>query len=370
MKRNEYAKIEEIPYQKYHDSPTIKFYTSWPLYDEAFVPPNGRAELLIEERVMPGSRKVELFPEGGFRGEGELIELEPSLFSMDEGKILARHILSLEGTIRIDVPRGEKRKIEVVSIPPKLGSSHHHLRIELEDGSETDLVFLSTAKGSSGAPFVTAEIYVKGSTLRMWNISAFEGGGLPMIWNRILSENGGRVEVRNIVIGGRSNLVSNEVFMEGERGKSSISSFFFASNNEKIDHVTNIFNRSPGGVAEISGRGFNFGGTLVHRGKLKVYQEARGSENSLSSIIYRSGRGVKSYSIPSLEVESSDLISASHETSISSIPEDVLFYMRTRGLSRRESLELMLRSFLLWATEGIDDGIVERRLNALLKPAL
>jgi len=362
--------VEKLPYQKYNDSPTIKLYTSWRLYEESISPPTGRAEPLIKGSVLPGAETLELLPDGSFRGSGEAAEEKPFLFSMQEGRVLAKHFLRVRNAVVLRIPRGKEKKLEAFAAPPISGSSHHHLRVELEEGASASLALISTGKGSSGASMVTAEIIAeKGSSLRLWVVSAFAGGGLPLSWIRVLSD-GGKVEIGNVAVGGLSNAVYEDVFMRGERGKANIRSFLLASRGEKVDHVTNISSESSFGSSKIVSRGFNFGGTVVHRGKLKASQSAVESENELSSIIYRAGNGAKSYSVPSLEVESSSVLKASHETSVSPIPEDAIFYMRSRGLKREEAVELLVRSSLLWSIEGISAEAVEKAVSGLLRGAL
>lgn len=369
MKRENELNVENIPYQKYRDSPTIKFYTNWLLYDSSFAPPRGNAELLIKDRVLPGSQLVEMLPDGSFKGSGERIGAKSLLFQKEEGKVLAKHLLSVKDGLLIKIPRGENKKFEILFVPPQSGSSHHHVRFELEEGSTAELALILTANKSEGAPMTTVEVLGKRASLKMWIISAFKGGGLPALWTRIFLEEGSKAEVMNVAIGGASNLVSSEIFIEGGGGGASMNSFLFASRGEKVDHITNIFNSSPHGSSRISAIGFSFGGTAVHRGKLKVSSNAIESENRLSSIIYREGDGARAYSIPSLEVESSDVMEASHETSVSPIPEEELFYLRSRGFSKNEALELIVKSSLMRVLEGLEVSAFEN-INALLKQAL
>ncbi|MEM0021565.1 MAG: SufD family Fe-S cluster assembly protein [Fervidicoccaceae archaeon] len=352
------ANIKSIPYQSMHDSPTMKYYTSWKLLEESLDEPRGKAEPLIRN-VIPGSSSIELLPDGGFTGEGEEIRPSPLLFNENEGRIMAAHFLLLNGALLLKIAEKEEKRLMILDIAPQAGSSHHHVRLEMEPGSKGEVVIASSARSSNGAPMLSFEVLMRDSELRLWKLSRYDDGGLPVSWIRVHASGRSKIDLRSVAIGGKSNLSSDEVILQGSGESASIRSFLLARNGEKVDYITNVINDSPEGKAEVKVRGFNFGGSVVHRGRLKVAEEAVMSENVLSSIVYKISDGARSYSIPSLEVENSEVLSASHETSVSPIPEGVLFYLRSRGLSEKEAIELLVRSSALGVLEELNaEGII------------
>jgi len=361
------ADIKDVPYQRVRDSPTLKFYSSWEKYESGMGEPVGIANPIINERMLRGAELVELRPDGSYRGSLEEESPSADLFSVTEGRILAKHLMSLKSSLKLKVNDGENRRVEIIYLAPEAGSSHHHIRIDVGRESSAEIALISSARSSAGVPITTIEAFVgEGSKLRIWRVSVFEREGLPISWLRVSGRGASEVEVRNVLLGGGASFASDEISLIGSKSAAKMNSFLMAMEGEKVDHLTNISNNSPGSNASIFVNGFNFGGVLVHRGKLKVTREALESENKLSSIFYRIGSGSKTYSVPSLEVEGDFAVSASHETSVSPLPEIVLFYMKSRGLNERESLEVMVRSSLSKVLEGMDGDAIENVISEIL----
>ena len=66
----------------------------------------------------------------------------------------------------------------------------------------------------------------------------------------------------------------------------------------------------------------------------------------------------KSIILPNLIVDNDD-VSASHSAYISDFDEEIIFYLKSRGISEENSRELLMNGFLLGNLEGIDEYIDE-----------
>ena len=60
-------------------------------------------------------------------------------------------------------------------------------------------------------------------------------------------------------------------------------------------------------------------------------------------------------------------VEASHATSVGSVDENQLFYMQTRGLTKKEVLSLIAVGYLSFITDVIDDEDLKNEFVELLK---
>ena len=87
-------------------------------------------------------------------------------------------------------------------------------------------------------------------------------------------------------------------------------------------------------------------GYLAQRGLAKIDAEAQWASSEVESHVTILGEPARGYAIPMLEIHSGDVVKANHEASVTTIQEDHVFYMRSRGLSREELEKLMITGII------------------------
>jgi len=78
-------------------------------------------------------------------------------------------------------------------------------------------------------------------------------------------------------------------------------------------------------------------------GLIKIENNAEKSDSYLSNKILKFDKATAE-SFPCLEIKTND-VKASHESSITKIDEDQLFYMMSRGISKEEVKNLIIEGF-------------------------
>ncbi len=87
------------------------------------------------------------------------------------------------------------------------------------------------------------------------------------------------------------------------------------------------------------------GGNLTLKGLIRINQKAYNAQAFLKHSVLLIGDDSKAVSIPELEI-SNDQVQASHASAIGPVDQSQLFYLMSRGFSKSDALDLIIKSFL------------------------
>jgi Fe-S cluster assembly protein SufD len=131
-----------------------------------------------------------------------------------------------------------------------------------------------------------------------------------------------------------------------EGSKLTITGLVEATGTEAPELTTLVVHHTPKTKAETLVR------TLVtdnaaprYTGKIQIERDSRDCESYLNHHSLLLGDKAKSWTTPSLEIANNE-VKCSHAATIRTITDTDLFYLRSRGLSRAESEELLITAFL------------------------
>jgi Fe-S cluster assembly protein SufD len=168
----------------------------------------------------------------------------------------------------------------------------------------------------------------------------------------------------------RSNLF---VTFKGEGAKLDISGLFLGRGAEHIDTTLVVDHAVPGCESREL-----FKGVLADRahgvfqGKVIVRPDAQKSDGKQMAQVLMLSEEAEFDSKPELEIHADDVV-CGHGSTAAEIDEDLLFYMRTRGIPVAEARALLIESFIVEAIDKVADerlrtalaGIATRRLATL-----
>lgn len=113
-----------------------------------------------------------------------------------------------------------------------------------------------------------------------------------------------------------------------------------------VDLATTVIHKAPNTSCETVVRGVLYdGGISKYVGSIVIEAKAQGSYSQLDDKILVVGNGIRNHSEPTLNIEAND-VTASHASSMGRVDENQIYYLRSRGLSREESQNLLIESFL------------------------
>jgi Fe-S cluster assembly scaffold protein SufB len=87
------------------------------------------------------------------------------------------------------------------------------------------------------------------------------------------------------------------------------------------------------------------GGNLTLKGLIRINQKATNAQAFLKHSVLLIGDDSKAISVPELEINN-DQIQASHASAIGPVDQEQLFYLMSRGFSKTDALDLIIKSFL------------------------
>ena len=149
----------------------------------------------------------------------------------------------------------------------------------------------------------------------------------------------------------------------GENSSASLDGIFFGSKNQFIDNKTQINHNFPNctssqrykGILTDEAKASYLSKTFVDRvaQKTEAYQLSKGILLSDNSYFH---------SKPELRIFADD-VKCSHGSTIGPIDKDLLFYLRSRGLSKKISTSLLIKSFFHDIISIIDDKTFVEKFN-------
>lgn len=152
----------------------------------------------------------------------------------------------------------------------------------------------------------------------------------------------------------------------GEEAKADISGAFLARGNEHVDTTLVIDHAVPScesrelfkGVLDGRGRG-------VFQGKVIVRPDAQKSDGKQMAQALMLSEEAEFDSKPELEIFADDVV-CGHGSTCAELDEDLLFYMRARGIDRETARGLLIESFIAEATEKVEHEGLREALQALV----
>ena len=165
---------------------------------------------------------------------------------------------------------------------------------------------------------------------------------------------GADVDVASLVIGGRIIKQTVEALIEGEGANSTIRGVALGDSDQHFDFVTLQDHIGPRSTSNVEIKSALAGNSRsIYYGITRVEVSAKGSQaNQANRNLLLSG-GAKAASDPVLEILTSDVIRCGHAATGGPVDKEALFYLQSRGLSRRAALQLLVTGFFQSVIEDI-----------------
>ncbi|WP_229768185.1 SufD family Fe-S cluster assembly protein [Sulfodiicoccus acidiphilus] len=351
-----FLKYRNTPYQLVNDSPTIKHYTQWSLYDslnlkvrqvsgERLEPPlkYERSTILHNNVLQSGVMNDELGKDRpNLEDKLSLLTLclSKRVSVVEDGRHLVYHRTDAEGVF-----------------------SPLYVELEGKENSVTEVVYISEAVGRTMNSFV---IKVKVPKSSVVNLILVERDSLSYTYGKVLVENLGEANVSLLSSGANQSHV--EVNTElGEGAEINFNARVIGVKDNRLDVKTTVNHLGKKSVSNGVLKGVSGdASTVTIRGIATVSETGQDSSTSIIGrglLLNPSSRVVVT---PMLEVKTGKVVMAKHSASASRVSDDMIFYLQNRGLDRRSAEGLILRGFL--SEEGDLDimrELIESRLREL-----
>lgn len=156
----------------------------------------------------------------------------------------------------------------------------------------------------------------------------------------------------------------------GEHCHALLNGLYYADERRHVDHHTQIHHAQPNctsheyyrGIMADRGRGVFSGRIVVHKGADGTDAIQRSDSLLLSKMARADTR-------PELEIYADD-VKCAHGATVGQIDEDSMFYLRSRGLDRKDAFDLLIYAFAAEVLERIQSDSLRERAAAGIQSLL
>ena len=242
-----------------------------------------------------------------------------------------------------------------------------HTLIVMEAGSRLSFVVEQFSPELDGVSLLcpATEVYLgEGTQLFHATVQQLGRQVYAMAARRHLLERDSRLESLTIALGGKLTKSFVESILVGAGSVANMRGVVFADGDQHFDHETLQEHIGPEASSDLFFKVVVKDQAMsVHIGTVKVRKDARGTDAGQTVRNLILGAGGKAHPILPLEIEASDIRRCSHAAAIGQIDENQLFYLMSRGLSRREAEKLIVDGFFEPVLDAIPLPMVQERLR-------
>ena len=169
------------------------------------------------------------------------------------------------------------------------------------------------------------------------------------------------LQVASLAIGGRVLKQTIEVTLEGEGANSAIRAVALGDGDQHFDFVTLQDHTGPRTTSDVEVKAALAGASRsIYYGITRVGEGAAGAEANQQNRNLLLSNDSKADSDPVLEILTADVIRCGHGATVGPVDEEALFYLQSRGLDRRTSLQLLVSGFFQSVLRDVRlDGVAE-----------
>jgi len=319
--------------------------TTAALDSRPFVEGHRLAESLAKRGVLFGSLD-ELV-----RSHGDLIQRY--LFRAVDAtydKFAALHAAFWSGGAVLYVPRGVviEEPFHILSAISPGGSDFGHILVILDEGADATLLSETAGGGPSSAGLHCGgiELFVgPGAKLRYVNLQNWGHGVWHFAHQKGLVDRDGALQWTIGALGSRLAKVNQHVALVGPGADTQVNGVMFTEGKQHLAYHTLQHHEAPSCHSDLLYKGaLQDKSRLVWRGMIKVDQGAQKTDGYQRNDNLMLSEEARADSIPGLEIEADD-VRCTHGATTGRVDDEQIFYCRTRGLTRKESIRTVVTGF-------------------------
>ena len=287
-----------------------------------------------------------------------------------EGKFAALgHALARNGAL-VYIPQGVQleKALHVLFWGPGGGLAYFdHLLVWLEPGARATLVveWASPDESTEALHVGVVEVHVAEDAELTW--VELQSWGTHM-WN-FTHERAqvGRNARLNWILGAVGSKLTKsfmDVDLVAPGAEGYMSGFYFADDHQHLDHDTQQNHLAPHTTSDLLFKGaVKDAARSVWQGLIYVAPGAQGTDGYQANRNLVLNSGAQADSIPGLEIMANE-VRCTHGATVSRMDEEQIFYMRTRGVPRKEAERLLIEGFFAEILDRIPFEKIRERFRA------
>lgn len=312
--------------------------------------------------VTTRSPRADVLPKGAvFTDLASAVKSHPELLEKhllttavqpDEDVFAALHAAFWTGGTLLYVPRGvriEQPLFSLIGMSSAGQADLNHTLVILEEGAEATLVQETTSHGRTVAPGLhvgAVEVFVgDGASLRFVNIQNWDSGTWHFSRERALLGRGASIQWTVGGLGSRLAKVNQDVKLLGQGARAQVNGVMFTAGRQNLTYLTRQDHVAPNTTSDLLYKaGLKDQSRVVWRGMIRVEKNAQKTDAYQKNDNLVLSDAARADSIPGLEIEAND-VRCTHGATAGRVDEEMVFYLRSRGISRDEAVRLIVEGF-------------------------
>lgn len=257
---------------------------------------------------------------------------------------------------------------------PLAGQEHCFAGVHLwaAEGSRITVIMdYSSPRGADGLAAVQTKLYAeKNAVLRLVQVQMLGGGFTFLNDVGAVCEEGGRVELLQLFLGGERTYAGCEVQLAGAESSFSADIGYFGRASQAFDMNYNAVHHGPRSQSRMCAQGVLGGQAFkLFRGTLDFKAGAAGAQGEETENVLLVSDSAVNQTVPLILCGEED-VQGSHGATIGRLDDEVLFYLCSRGLSEAQAVRLVTRARLDALCRQIGDEPAQAAVQAYLEEVL
>ncbi len=292
-----------------------------------------------------------------------------------DGLVYLNTALTSDGVF-IYVPEGIvlNKPIQIVNLVESekdIFNQHRSLVIVEKNSSITLIICDHTLSPQKFLTNAVTEIYVgENAHLDIIRVQNEHNNAAKITHTFIFQERNSYTSSNNITLHGGLVRNSTHHYLGGERAECNSYGLFLADKFQHVDNFVNVNHASPNCTSNQLFKGvLDNVATGVFNGRIYVHKDAQGTSAYQKNNNILLTDDAKMDSKPQLEIYA-DNVKCSHGATVGQLDNDALFYLQSRGISKREARLMLMFGFAHEVIQNISVEALRERMDNLVMQRL
>ena len=342
----------------------------------------GGAMSVVNGRFQEGRLAEDLARQGVLFGSldtlvaqhGDKLEpyFEQKLVNSSADKFAALHAALWTGGTLLYVPRGVEVAQPLHNIAALVGANAvgvapvdlSKILVILEDGASATLLSETAGDNAAALHCGSIELFVgAGARLRYVNLQHWGSGTWHFAHQKAALGRDSSLQWTIGALGSRLAKVNQHVALRGEYANAQVNGVMFTEGRQHLSYHTLQHHEQPHGTSDLLYKGaLQDDSRLVWRGMIRVDKDAQKTNGYQRDDNLMLSDGARADSIPGLEIEADD-VRCTHGATAGRVDEEQIFYARSRGLTRKEAIRMIVAGFFQQVFDRIELESVREALG-------
>ena len=171
-------------------------------------------------------------------------------------------------------------------------------------------------------------------------------------------------------LGSKLSHIHQDINLTGRAATAEVNGVTFASDRQKISYYTRQHHQAQGTHSDLLYKEvLRDDSRVVWRGMIEVDEAAQQTDGYQRSDALMLSRDARCDSIPGLEIEADD-VRCTHGATTGRVDEEQIFYARSRGISEKEAMHMIVEGFFQQVYDRIPIEVVRETLSRTVQDKL